>query len=265
MHLAIVLTAILSVPAGFVELGHRPSGDEQFCANHSRQWWMVSAPDGALSITRYPTTRPYDPLPFESTREKKRSTKYLGARRVMKVADGWLAGYDGGEWGGGLWWYDANGRSSYRIPAPIDGYHSENVQGFAHYGEDLLVFMGLDHLGIRSGYVFRARKIEGQWRLIRFATLGARPLAWIVEANRVLVVTGTGLWEATGDAPARHIAPIDIGIMAATSLTRTGDGALYVGMRRFVLRLEYGTWEQTWLVPSNCVKATYREFDCVCD
>lgn len=251
----LILAVLSSVPGGFTALESEPSEDDKFCANHSDDWWTVATPEGKLIVARHATSRRFDPLPFEKGRRPKES---WSERHVLQVADGWLAGWDGGEWGGGLWWHDSNGRFSYRFGA-------ENVQGFAHFGDETLVFTGLGHLELRRGSISRVQKIDGRWRLSEFAKLDASPDAWIVEPNRVLVITASGLWEATGTAPARQLAPLGIDILAATSLVRGDDGALYIGMRRFVLRLEYGTWKQTWLVPSNCVKASYRNFDCVCE
>ncbi len=50
-------------------------------------------------------------LPFELNKECS-----LGGRQtILKVNDGYLVGFDRGEWGGGLFWYDAKGSNCYKI------------------------------------------------------------------------------------------------------------------------------------------------------
>jgi hypothetical protein len=111
--------------------------------------------------------------------------------------------------------------------------------------------VGLDHPDQHSGSIIRLQRIGERWQLKPFATLDARASAWLAESDRLLVLTTSGLWEVTAATPPRQLAAIDIGSMAPTSLARGSDGALYIGMRRFVLRLEDGTWKETWLVPEN--------------
>lgn len=234
-----IMSVLSSVPAGFTALERAPSED---CANHSRDSWRVSSIDGKLSVARQPEGVIYELLPFEP---KPPSIPDLNDRRVAKVIDGWLAGYDTGDIdGGALWWIDPNGRREYLITA-------QNVQGFAKLGNDTLVFVGIDHPDQHSGSILRLQRIGERWQVRPFATLDGRASAWIAESDRLLVLTPSGLWEVTANAPPRQLATLDIRAMAPTSLARGSDGALYVGMRRFVLKLEDGTWKETWLVPEN--------------
>ena len=42
----------------------------------------------------------------------------FGDRHVLGVADGWLVGFNAGEFGGGLWWFSFDGKRSKRISSP---------------------------------------------------------------------------------------------------------------------------------------------------
>jgi hypothetical protein len=191
---------------------------------------------------------------------------------VAKVDDGWLVGFDAGEFGGGLWWFSPDGGRFARVRAPEnaaradDIYKAENVRGLVQVGSDQLVLMGLDHMGGRSGRVFRASKRDGAWKLDPRAVLDGSADAWAVLGDRLLVLTDSGLWEVIAGTPARQVHRADTGGLYPTSMVRAGDGAFYVGMRRYILRLEAaaGAWRETWLVASNCVRARVTNFTCEC-
>jgi hypothetical protein len=258
-----------STPAGFVELPGRPSRADFNCANYSRTAWTVSVSNGRLSVDPHRGTEVEDPLPFTYERSGDRA----GSRRVVQVDDGWLVGFDAGEFGGGLWWFDRTGEHSLRVRPPSnapankeDVFRAENVQGFARLGGEVLVFMGLDHLGGRSGRIFSTTHASG-WALRPFAVLDASPSAWVIDGQRLLVFTESGLWEALPENRTRRVHPLDdIGYLYANSMVQDADGAVYAGMRRYVLRLRPSPpgWRETWLVPSDCVQGQVVELECRC-
>jgi hypothetical protein len=259
-----------AVPTGFVELPVRPSRSDFDCANYSQSEWAVSLSNDTLRALPRNEAKSGDQLPFAF----KRGEDQVGEQRVRKVSDGWLVGFNSGEFGGGLWWFDEAGGRSERLRPPAtaprhknDIFQAENVQGFARLGDDIVVFMGLDHLGGRSGRVFWVRRLAGAWVLEPLAALDASPSAWVVEGQRILVLTESGLWQVLpGNRVQRLHALDDVGYLYPSSMVQDQDGTLYVGMRRYVLRLqptEQG-WEESWLVASNCVRARINEYSCQC-
>src|SRR5262245_19555072 len=82
------------MPAGFVPLSKGPSATDFQCANYSKAEWSVTASDGGLQVSaRAHTGEQQDPLPFGYGRHTDRS----GRRHVTRVSDGWLVGFDAGE------------------------------------------------------------------------------------------------------------------------------------------------------------------------
>jgi hypothetical protein len=145
--------------AGWTALPSRPEAEEVRCTLYSLDFWFVEDIDGRIKagpdLTAPP---PRDRLPFRVTGESNRS----GDRHVLRVSDGWIVGFDDGEFGGGLWWFSPLGRDAIRIRPPADApvhpddiFAAENVLGFASVGGNSLVLMGLDHLTGRSGRIFR--------------------------------------------------------------------------------------------------------------
>jgi hypothetical protein len=131
---------------------------------------------------------------------------------------------------------------------------------------ELLVLMGLDHLSGQSGRIFRTVRQGDRWALAPLAILDARPSVWTLDGSRLLVLTGSGLWEVTMDTGAKQVHQSEIGLLYPNSLVRGPDGAFYAGMRRYVLRLESAgdRWTETWLVSKDCVRARIADLECQC-
>ena len=101
----------------------------------------------------------------------------------------------------------------------------------------------------------------GSWRLAPAAVLDGSPEAWLAEDEQLLVVTEAGIWTLEPGRPVRHSLVLDLGrVGPADSLIRASDGALYVGLRHYVLALEDvgDNPTETWFAPSDCVSLRMR-------
>ena len=254
----------------WTRLDGRPARSQFECVAYREDFWSVSSGGGSVVVRPRSTARVYDPLPFSIKPEKDQG----GDRRVLAVSDGWLVGFDAGEFGGGLWWFDSEGRRSRRLRPPRtardpgDPYGAENVLGFATVEGRSLVLVGLNHLDGRSGRVFETERTdEGRWNLVPVAILDASPEAWISESDRLLVLTEGGMWTLETSRPAQHSVSLDLGpVGPANSLVRGDDGFLYIGLRHYVLGLDLLDDERSevWFAPSACSSLVMRErCDCV--
>ncbi|MEJ2083509.1 MAG: hypothetical protein P8Y94_15390 [Acidobacteriota bacterium] len=126
--------------------------------------------------------------------------------------------------------------------------------------------MGLDHLGGRSGRVFRIVSQEGAWELAPVAVLDSQPDSWFVDGEQLLIVTETGIWELQLNGDLTKLLGIEIPRHSTSTLIRGPDRALYLGLRHYILRLEQkgGEWLETWFVPSNCQHVRYEGERCIC-
>jgi hypothetical protein len=232
-------------------------------------FWQLSLAEGVAKAQPLKSREHVDPIPFSYAESEDRR----GSRHVARVEGGWLVGFDAGEFGGGLWWFgDRDGHEGRRIrPNPSspananDIFHAENVLGLPLVGGQRLVLMGLDHLTGRSGRVFRAVPGSTGWDLAPVAVLDAQPDVWLVDGTRLLFLTESGLWVSDGSG-AKRVHAVDLGAFAPTSMVRASDGAVYVGMRYYVLRLaeRNGTWEEAWFVPASCQRMRFRDYQCEC-
>jgi hypothetical protein len=246
-----------------------PSADERACTDYSSVFWSTSVKDGVPHATRIGVREHVDPLPFQVAVGRDRD----GNRWAVPVSDGWVVGFDAGEFGGGLWWFNPDGTESRRIQpsatAPVnpdDPFRAENVVGLPSVGGERLVLMGLDHLTGRSGRIFRLAYDKTGWVLAPVGVLDAAPDVWFVDRDRLLFLTESGLWSIEPRSKARRIYQTDIGRFSASAIVRASDAGLYVGLRHYVLKLEElnGKWRETWFTPAACVKVELRRGQCEC-
>jgi len=266
------------VPLGWVSRPVPASSDSEWtCANWSPDEWSVSTASGRLEISRADSAQRAVSLPFEPLLAPDEDEKYLTRPSVVHaVPGGYLVGYDRGEFGGGLYWFSANGRRHTRL-APAARAHSdwfpENVRAISEYNGTLFVFQGVSHLTLRMGRVLKVRPSDKGWLVAVLVVLEAtpevvfeeRPGKWLMAStNGVSRVNASGtvtrLW---GSADVLvYVYP--------SSIARTADGNVYVGMRAWVLRLLMSHAARRWradvLAPSSCarfVRKTDERCSCI--
>lgn len=250
----------------WVRLTSRPSADDFRCAGYSdvEERWVVSSDGGSVVVQPLQLREHADPLPFRIPAENDR----IGDRHVQKVEDGWLVGFDAGEFGGALWWYANQGSRSYRVgPAreKVDAM-SAPVQGFARLGSQLLVLRGLDHLTLRSGALFAVARERGRWRLRPFSTLDAQPLGWTAHSSELIVLTEGGIWSVNAQGVAQAVFRFDESWPRPTSMAVPAGNAIFVGMPRYVLELSQAAkgWVDAWHVRAACERAELVDWSCRC-
>jgi hypothetical protein len=272
---AVVAAVLFGLPAaadnaslagpGWVRLESRPAAEDLRCAGYVRSGnrWVVSTLAGGIAVSEHSPVETVDPLPFSVPRDRDR----LGARHVLRVDDGWLVGYDGGEFGGALWWFSGDGSRSYRAgpsAKPLEAI-SLPVQGFVQFAERNLVFRGLDHLTLRAGAAFSIQKASGRWRLVPFAQLDGQALGWLVRDGRLIVLTASGIWSTDGVGGVRPEFRFGEDWPWPTSLA-ADQSSLYVGLPRYVLELSSvpSGWSEIWHVQQQCQRAQLVEWECRC-
>ena len=138
------LGPVASVPPGWVAIA--PPDDERLhCANYAHDEWQVAiAANNTATFTESPDhdadTGPA--LPFAPSTPDR---EVRGRRHVLAVPDGYLVGFDAGEWGGALYWFSPNGARTTKLA-------DDNVHGLVAVGPNLVASIeGLDHSVHRRG------------------------------------------------------------------------------------------------------------------
>jgi hypothetical protein len=255
--------AALPVPAGW-SLYPKPASEspDMLCGNYSKRSWFVSLEGGQLKTeSRSEDEYRKDALPFKISLKKNQGDGIGGRRFAYQLNDGWLVGFNRGEFGGSLWWFSPDGEQHRKLA-------NENVQYFVKLSEDILVLTGLAHLGLAEGKVLRVSKSEsGDYKAQVLVDLDGEPYAFIQESQySLLIITTAGLRRVKASGSVERLAETDYGILYPTSMVLAENGVIYVGMRHYVTRLTptQSGYQEEWLVPSDCTKFKIRDYECVC-
>ena len=227
---------------------------EQFSAC---SWVVSQGPDGAISAKLYIRARTDIQLPFEpsvsprweiarcSGDRSEANEPKLEVSALLQTQDGFLVGYDSGEFGGGLSWFNAEGQFQ-------ESFTNENTWRIVPTSTGAVVFTGLSHVFSNKGQVLRLRHRAGRWQVARTNLPGA-PLAVFPDANESFLVATT-----------RHLLRIQRDLRVTVlhrgawggngslnSMARDASGTIYLGMGYVVARLRPTRtgYVEEWLAP----------------
>ena len=216
------------------------------------RWWPFTAepvlPFQPSFRPRYELARCSNPDGSEEADEKPAAFQTPSA--VAAFADGYLVGYNSGEFGGGLYWYDEHGELRQQI---LD----ENVHEIVARGEDWIVFTGLAHMFTDDG---RATVVEfdaGSFQVARSLDVLGAPRAILVESEEsILVATSRRIVRVVEAKTVEWVYTSAEGF-EPTSLVRDTDGTLYLGAQYFVVKLTPmpDGFHESWLAPPGATRS----------
>lgn len=245
------------VPPGWHEFPSPTDGSQALqCANYSKQEWRVSLENGSVAVGEASKITKQAELPAHLKLKRGMS----GRRSTLKVPSGWLLGFDGGEFGGGLWWTNEDGNQSNRIL-------NENVKGILATSNGVLVLVGLAHIDLDEGKVFIIPDSAKPKSIRPLASLDGAPQAFVAESpTTVLVTTTHGVSRVSSSGSVEVLAHAPLALLYPNSMVLTTDKAIYVGMRLFVVRFLPGAsdYNQQWLVRSDCQHFEIQGQNCSC-
>jgi hypothetical protein len=109
---------------------------------------------------------------------------WLVPSAVTPFRDGYLFGFDMGEWGGSLWWRDIAGVEHTLVAKRL------NVKAILKSSKgEALVIDGLAHGGLNDGTVTRLSRNANSWRKLGEVQLGGEPQGWFQAGRNTLVVS----------------------------------------------------------------------------
>ena len=217
-------------------------------ANHSEHNWVVYRDTHRVCARLLNRHRPNDaPLPFTAS-----AGPFSQPRAAVKVKDGWLVGFNRGEWGGALYWFSPDGADRYKIS-------DHQIVDFIQSGDSVLAIQGLAHLSLSEGSILSVRKTSNarRWRVKTILTLPKAPEASAMHSNGALYIVLTDSFVSVDRA--RHLTTVHPnaawGLLYPNSLVLDEANAkAYIGMRQFVAEVslvdgtaKYGVPDEDYL------------------
>jgi len=203
------------------------------------------------------------PLPFPVVSDIKAGGPLL----TRAIPGGYLVGFNHGEFGGSLWWYDATGTSRRRLG-------DAHPVGFADVvlpGRTIVtgVVEGLAHMSEDAGSLsIVERDAAGALSLKPLARFDAAPQAvGRSEPSGTLVATGLAVVRIARDGTIHRVASIDTRGLYPQSIVAAANGSIFVGMRRYVVEIAPATLSTriSWYTDATCaVFRPVRQTSCVC-
>jgi HEAT repeat protein len=183
---------------------------------------MVTPPRAGHTLTPRPPFQPYDADYMDPSMRD--------AYQALKVDDGWLVGFNRGEFGASLWWYSADGKDKVHIGR-------DQVSLFMQLGDSIYALEGLAHLGGNNGSICRlARDKDGKWASEPFVILNEMPEAALLDRDgTMIVVTTDSVVKVWPSGKMRLLVHSDW--VYPNSAARAADGTLYIGMRGAVVQV----------------------------
>ena len=215
-------------------------------ANHAELSWRVYLESGRprAKLIGDPNDNSSDQAPFDA-----KADEFRGASRFERVDDGWLVGFNHGEFGAALYWFDQDGKHYYKIS-------NHQVVAFFTLSDGIYAIEGLAHMGISCGsviHIIRPTTAE-HWQAAGIVRLPFAPLTVAVRGDgMMLIVLTDSLVSVGGDHQVHTLiseAPWE-GLYPASSILLPDEDRLYIGMRQFVGEVDLATNTLRMLLPST--------------
>ena len=182
-------------------------------------------------------------LPFKFAPGKKEAAKMHGIISLLSVDDGYLVGFDRGEWGGYLYWFSKEGKKHYQVS-------TDQIVQFIKKSSEVYAIQGLAHMGISEGSIIKIKKLKNKWISKEYLKLPTAPFAIALHNTSFIVITSKSLFEITNDNKISTL--VETGIwntgLYPNSIVVSGNKA-YAGMRAGVFEYDLLSRKQNWLLP----------------
>ncbi len=199
-------------------------------------------------------------MPFAFHPSKKDEAALHGTHHVHAVPEGFLVGFDAGEYGGALYLFSADGSTRQKLG-------SENVIGFADLRIGPVVLTGLAHLGMSVGHVVKISRGASGVSASPWLDLGGATETFVVDSpESMFVLTTGGLYRVTACGDINEISRTNYDALYPSSMAVDSSGIITIGMRQFIARWipTADNYRQEWLTKTDCTLMVRDKFECKC-
>lgn len=252
----VVLATGQGAPAGFKAV------DERAVMNHRPDW----------DATSYSVSLDGDRLRVETREqwwERNRNARAprpkvvldFGMSKVgwnpgdgVRVEDGWICGYDNGEFGGGLYWFSPDGSRH----VEIDG---KNVAIVGKTSKGIFAVRSLTHLMFWYADLVAVEPSPAGWKLRSITDLHRSPGPILQAGDRFIYATDEYVSTLETDGT-QHELYHPWGRISPDSMVRRANGEIWIGSTLALLRLTPktgGKYAPQWFVPLSRPRAAKPE------
>ena len=221
-----------------------PSGEDVLQYNTSGTNWLVSLdPSGqVIALNNIARFRSVDTLPFKIHADTTKAHSWRGFQTVKKVDNGYLVGFNKGEFGGSLHWFSEKGDSSYQISRV-------NVDYIFEYKKKIYMANGLFHMGTDRGVINEMRFTNSKWKVEEGIELPSKSNIIMPYKDRLLIITTKTVLFFDGTNNFDFVKKDGFwDVLYPQSAVILNDD-LFVGMRGGVYKLNLTTKKEEWLIP----------------
>jgi hypothetical protein len=175
--------------------------------------------------------------------------RFRRASAFARVDDGWLVGFNQGEFGAALYWFSRDGMNNYKIS-------DHQVVDFFSLTDGMHAIEGLAHLGMSQGSIIRIARSrpQPQWQAKTVVELPFAPYAISVRTDgTMLVALSDSLVSIGKERRVRTLlasAPWG-GLYPNSSVLSHDQQKLYIGMRQYVGEFDLPAKRLRFLIPSE--------------
>lgn len=218
--------------------------DTLYKYNSDANDWTIHNRGGPLYATNT-RQKNSDTLPFKISNETVRGDKIKGDRSAIKVANGYLVGFYGGEWGGALYWFSKNGKRRKKIS-------NHNIVQFLYKDNKVFAIEGLAHGRSSEGGILEIHYLDRDWRAKEYLKLPDAPDGFdLNDNNEFVIITSKSLLIIHSSKKITTLIDTGIwhGLLYPTSLVIQNNIA-FMGMRKGIFKYNLSTRQQEWLLPN---------------
>jgi hypothetical protein len=171
------------------------------------------------------------------------------ASATLKVSDGWLVGFNHGEWGGALYWFNLDGTMNYKIS-------KHPIVDFIQTSNGIFAIEGVAHMGLSGGSIISISQSsnQGPWQVTAQCRLPQAPCAIVQHPDKSwLIVLSDSFVSVTPDGKITTVVKnARWGLLYPKSMVLSDDAKIvYVGMRQFVARVTLKNGRVSFLLPDR--------------
>ncbi len=172
----------------------------------------------------------------------------------MRVTDGWLTGFNDGEFGAALYWFSRDGQQHYKIS-------DHQVVDFFSGLDGIYAIEGLGHMGDSSGSVIRIAPAEpgGRWQASTVVKLPSDPCTVSTRRDGTMFITSPDCIVAVGrDRRVTTLLRDPWWYRPTSAVLSPDEQKLYIGMEYFVGEFDIPSRTLRLLVPSDTFLEPFR-------